>query len=231
MPISLYQMANKYRDEPRSRYGLIRTREFIMKDAYTFDKDEEGLDKAYQLMFNAYKKIFDRIGLDYKIVTASCGVMGGTLSEEFQAVCDIGEDTLVLCERCGHATNIEICECVHQKKEAEEAYEDKKLLHTPNVGTIKDLEDNYKIKPEKTVKTLIYKADGRFVAVMIRGDHEVNEDKVARLLGAREFEMASIEEDEMVTGAKVGFAGPIGLDIEIIMDNELLNMRNFLDWG
>lgn len=228
MPISLYQMANKYRDEPRSRYGLIRTREFIMKDAYTFDKDEEGLDKAYQLMFNAYKKIFDRIGLDYKIVTASCGVMGGTLSEEFQAVCDIGEDTLVLCERCGHATNIEICECVHQKKEAEEAYEDKKLLHTPNVGTIKDLEDNYNIKPEKTVKTLIYKADGRFVAVMIRGDHEVNEDKVARLLGAREFEMASIEEDEMVTGAKVGFAGPIGLDIEIIMDNELLNMRNFL---
>lgn len=228
MPISLYQMANKYRDEPRSRYGLIRTREFIMKDAYTFDKDEEGLDKAYQLMFSAYKNIFDRIGLNYKIVTASCGVMGGTLSEEFQAVCDIGEDTLVLCDKCGYATNIEVCECVYKEKEAEEAYEDKKLLYTPNVGTIKDLEDNFNIKADKTVKTLIYKADGRFVAVMIRGDHEVNEEKVARLLGAKEFEMASIEEDEEVTGAKVGFAGPIGLDIEIIMDNEILNMRNFL---
>lgn len=228
MPISLYQMANKYRDEPRSRYGLIRTREFIMKDAYTFDKDEKDLDKAYQLMFNAYKNIFDRIGLNYKIVTASCGVMGGTLSEEFQAVCDIGEDTLVLCDKCGYATNIEVCECVYKEKEAEESYEDMKLLYTPNVGTIKDLEDNFNIKAEKTVKTLIYKADGRFIAVMVCGDHEVNEEKVAKLLGAHELEMASIEEDEEVTGAKVGFAGPIGLDIEIIMDNEILNMRNFL---
>ena len=228
MPISLYQMANKYRDEPRSRYGLIRTREFIMKDAYTFDKDEKDLDKAYQLMFNAYKNIFDRIGLNYKIVTASCGVMGGTLSEEFQAVCDIGEDTLVLCDKCGYATNIEVCECVYKEKEAEESYEDMKLLYTPNVGTIKDLEDNFNIKAEKTVKTLIYKADGRFIAVMVRGDHEVNEEKVAKLLGAHELEMASIDEDEEVTGAKVGFAGPIGLDIEIIMDNEILNMRNFL---
>ena len=116
MPISLYQMANKYRDEPRSRYGLIRTREFVMKDAYTFDKDEEGLAKAYDLMFNAYKKIFDRVGLNYKIVTASCGVMGGTLSEEFQAVCDIGEDVLVLCDECGLSTNIEVCECVRRDK-------------------------------------------------------------------------------------------------------------------
>lgn len=228
MPISLYQMANKYRDEPRSRYGLIRTREFVMKDAYTFDKDDEGLAVAYDKMFNAYKKIFDRVGLNYKIVTASCGVMGGTLSEEFQAVCDIGEDVLVLCDECGLSTNIEVCECVHQDKAVTLEYKEKELLYTPNVGTIKDLEDQFGIKAIDTVKTLIYKADGKFVALMIRGDHEVNEEKVQKLLGAKEFEMASIEEDEMITGAKVGFAGPIDLDVKIIVDYEVTNMRNFL---
>ena len=228
MPISLYQMANKYRDEPRSRYGLIRTREFVMKDAYTFDKDEAGLAVAYDKMYEAYKKIFDRVGLDYKIVTASCGVMGGTLSEEFQAVCDIGEDILVLCDKCGLATNIEVCECVDNMEESTEEYKEKELLYTPMVGTIKDLEDNYNIKAEDTVKTLIYKADGNFVALMIRGDHEVNEEKVQKLLGAKEFEMASIEEDEEVTGAKVGFAGPIDLDVKIIVDNVVSKMRNFL---
>ena len=228
MPISLYQMANKYRDEPRSRYGLIRTREFVMKDAYTFDKDEAGLAVAYDKMYEAYKKIFDRVGLDYKIVTASCGVMGGTLSEEFQAVCDIGEDVLVLCDKCGLATNIEVCECVDNMEASTEEYKEKELLYTPNVGTIKDLEDNFNIKAEDTVKTLIYKADGKFVALMIRGDHEVNEEKVQKLLGAKEFEMASIEEDEEVTGAKVGFAGPIDLDVKIIVDNVVSKMRNFL---
>ncbi len=228
MPISLYQMANKYRDEPRSRYGLIRTREFVMKDAYTFDKDEEGLAIAYDKMFNAYKKIFDRVGLDYKIVKASCGVMGGTLSEEFQAVCDIGEDILVLCDKCGLSTNIEVCECVRQNKPSTLEYLEKELLHTPNVGTINDLEEKFNIKAEDTVKTLIYKADGKFIALMIRGDHEVNEEKVKKLLMVQELEMASIEEDEEVTGAKVGFAGPIDLDVEIIVDNEVLNMRNFV---
>lgn len=228
MPISLYQMANKYRDEPRSRYGLIRTREFVMKDAYTFDKDEEGLAKSYDKMYEAYKRIFDRVGLDYRIVTASCGVMGGTLSEEFQAVCDIGEDTLVLCDDCGLSTNIEVCECVSSNRAVTLEYLEKELLYTPNVGTIKDLEDNYNIKAIDTAKTLIYKADERFVALMIRGDREVNEEKAKKLLGTKELCMASVEEDEMITGAKVGFAGPIGLDIEIIVDNEILNMRNFV---
>ena len=228
MPVSLYQMANKYRDEPRSRYGLIRTREFIMKDAYTFDKDEAGLDKAYNLMYDAYKRIFDRVGLDYKIVTASCGVMGGSLSEEFQAVCDIGEDTLVLCDSCGYSTNIEICECVHKNVPVTLEYLEKELLHTPNTKTIEDLENKFNIKANNTVKTLIYKVDGNFVALLVRGDHEVNEEKVLKLFGAKEIEMASFEEDEKITGAAVGFAGPIGLDIEIVIDNSILNMRNFV---
>lgn len=228
IPISLYQIANKYRDEPRSRYGLIRTREFVMKDAYTFDKDDEGLAVSYDKMYGAYKRIFDRVGLDYKIVTASCGVMGGTLSEEWQAICDIGEDALVLCDKCGFATNIEVCECVDNIEKSTQGHKEKGLLYTPNVGTIKDLEDNYNIKAEDTVKTLIYKADGRYVALMIRGDHEINEEKVQKLLNSKELEMATIEEDEEVTGAKVGFAGPIGLDVEIIMDNAVSKMRNFL---
>ena len=114
MPLSLYQMANKYRDEPRSRYGLIRTREFVMKDAYTFDKDLEGLSNSYNKMFNAYKNIFDRIGIDYRIVTADTGVMGGLLSEEFQAVSAIGEDILVLCDSCDYASNLEVSKCINR---------------------------------------------------------------------------------------------------------------------
>ena len=174
-------------------------------------------------MYEAYKRIFDRVGLDYKIVTASCGVMGGTLSEEFQAVCDFGEDALVLCDSCG----LTVYECVDNIKESIEEYKEKELFYTLNVGTIKDLEDNFNIKAIDTVKTLIYKANGRFVALMIRGDHKVNEEKVQKLLGAKEFEMALIEEDEEITGAKVGFAGPIDLDIDIIVDNVVSKMRNF----
>ena len=228
MPISLYQIANKYRDEPRSRYGLIRTREFIMKDAYTFDKDYDGLDSSYNLMYDAYRRIFDRMGLNYKVVTASCGVMGGALSEEWHAICDIGEDTLVICENCGLSTNIEVCECVCSSKMSDKECLEKELLFTPGVGTIKELEENYGINAVNTVKTLIYKIDDKLVALMVRGDHDINEEKVAKLFNAKEVNMATIEEDEAVTGAKVGFAGPIGLNVEIVIDNEVLCMKNFV---
>lgn len=228
MPLSLYQMANKYRDEPRSRYGLIRTREFIMKDAYTFDKDDDKADTAYQLMYQAYQNIFNRLGLDYKIVTAATGAMGGILSEEFQAVCDIGEDILVLCDACGYASNIEVCQCVKKDEISTEQKLEKKLIHTPNVGTIQDLSEQYHINPLKMVKTLIYKVDEDFYACLVRGDREVNEYKLAKVLEATEVIMATPEEDEEITHAHVGFAGPIGLDIPVIIDYELLNMKNFL---
>ena len=228
MPVSLYQMANKYRDEPRPRYGLLRTREFVMKDAYSFDKDQEGVDKSYQLMFDAYKRIFDKCGLDYCIVRASSGAMGGDLSEEFQAFSEIGEDIVVSCSECGLSTNIEVCDCKEEKIDNNEEIKEKELLHTPNCGTIKDLEDNFNIKAKDTVKTLIYKCDNKFYAILIRGDREVNEYKVSKLLGAINVEMASAEEDEKVTGAVVGFAGPIGLDVPIIADYEIMNMKNFL---
>ena len=227
MPLSLYQMANKYRDEPRPRYGLIRTREFVMKDAYTFDKDMDGLDKSYNLMFNAYKKIFDRIGLDYRIVTASTGAMGGLLSEEFQAVCDIGEDVLVLCDNCGLSTNIEICECVAPTMESEEKKK-LELIETPNQRTIDEICDFLKCDIKKTVKTLIYKADNKLYAVLVRGDREVNELKLSRLLGVTGVELSTYEEDMEVTHAEVGFAGPIGLEIPVVMDLEVKSMMNFI---
>lgn len=228
MPISIYQMANKYRDEIRSRYGLIRTREFEMKDAYTFDKDLEGLDKSYGLMFNAYKKIFDRLGINYRIVKASSGAMGGLLSEEFQAVTDIGEDILVLCEKCGLSTNDEICECNGKIEVSKARKKKKELLHTPNCGTIDDIYNNYHIEAKDTCKTMIYKVDGKFYAFMVRGDREVNEYKIQMLLGAKNVDMATFEEDEEVTGAAVGFAGPVDLGVPVIIDREVEGMKNFL---
>ena len=228
MPLSLYQIANKYRDEPRSRYGLIRTREFIMKDAYTFDKDEDSLSKSYQDMFHAYHKIFKRIGLDYEVVRADTGTMGGSLSEEFQAICDIGEDTLVICDKCGYATNIEVCECQNKDMTNKETELEKELLYTPNVGTIQDLYNQYEIASDSTVKTMIYKVDDKFYAFLIRGDRELNEIKIMKLFKAQEVVMATPEEDEAITHAKVGFAGPIDLDIPVVIDYEVLSMKNFL---
>lgn len=228
MPISLYQMANKYRDEPRSRYGLIRTREFVMKDAYTFDKDLAGLDESYKLMFNAYKNIFDRIGLDYRIVRASTGAMGGLLSEEFQAITDIGEDIVVTCDNCGFSSNIEICDVHGEMEKSNEEEKPKELFYTPNCGNINDLYEQYGIDSKKVCKTIIYKVDDKFYAFMVRGDREVNEYKISRLLNSINIEMATLEEDEKITGATVGFAGPIDLEIPIIIDNEILGMKNFL---
>ena len=137
LPFNLYQIGNKYRDEPRPRFGLIRVREFFMKDAYSFDQDLDGLDKSYHKMFEAYKKIFDRIGIDYRIVTADTGVMGGLSSEEFQAVTDIGEDILVLCD-CGYASNLEVSECVINKEKAE-VPKVRELVYTPNAKTIEEV--------------------------------------------------------------------------------------------
>ena len=227
MPLSLYQMATKYRDEFRPRFGLVRTREFVMKDAYTFDRDLDGLDVAYHKMFDAYKRIFDKIGLEYKIVKASTGAMGGLLSEEFQAVSDIGEDTLVLCDKCGLSTNIEICECIPDDAE-KESKKELELIPTPNRRGIDEICDLLKCDIKKTVKTLIYKANDKLFAVLVRGDREVNETKLANLLGANEVELSTVEEDMSVTHAEVGFAGPIGLEIPIVVDKEVMNMYNYI---
>lgn len=227
MPFNIYQIATKFRDEPRPRYGLIRVREFIMKDAYSFDIDDESCNKSYQKMYNAYKNIFDRVGLDYKIVKADTGVMGGLLSEEFQAITDIGEDVLVLCEECDFASNIEVCPSKTLKEEEKEEQKKKELIETPNIGVIEDLvKAGFSIN--KLTKTLIYKVDDKYYACVIPGNREVNELKVRKLLEGKNIELANSEEVEKVTSAKVGFAGPININIPVILDEDVTKMKNFL---
>lgn len=228
LPFNLYQFQTKFRDEPRPRFGLIRVREFIMKDAYSFDTDLDGLNKSYQKMFQAYKNSFDRMHIDYKIVQADTGVMGGLLSEEFQAVTDIGEDVLVLCDHCDFASNIEIAQCVSENNENLETKKEKQLIETPHMKTIEEVASFFSKQPTDFVKTLIYRIDDQLVACLVRGDHEVNETKVRKLFDALNIELASAEDVVRVTNANVGFAGPIGLKIPVIMDNAIKNMVNFI---
>ncbi|NTW95321.1 MAG: proline--tRNA ligase [Erysipelotrichaceae bacterium] len=227
LPFNLYQFQTKFRDEPRPRFGLIRVREFIMKDAYSFDKDLDGLTLSYQKMYDAYKASFDRMGLNYKIVTADTGVMGGLLSEEFQAVTDIGEDRLVLCDTCEFASNIEVSPCVTHDIPLE-PFKDLSELYTPNVGKIKDLVENYQISEDKMTKSMIYMIDKTAVLVMVRADDEINEVKLQKLFGATVVELASAEVVENLSHAKIGYAGPIGINIKIVADHRIRSMSNFL---
>ena len=210
LPFTIYQQAPKYRDEPRPRYGLIRVREFTMKDAYSFDKDEEGLDISYHKMFDAYKKIFDRIGLNYAIVKADTGVMGGSLSEEFQAITDIGEDTVVLCNKCDYSSNIEVSKHIPDEPIKEELKE-KELVETPHMQTIEEVTKFLNIDIKKTVKALLMNIDGKLTIFFVRGDRTLNETKVT------------------TSNACPGFTGPINLTgAQIIIDEEVLNMTNFV---
>lgn len=228
MPFSLYQMQTKFRDEPRPRYGLIRVREFIMKDAYTFDCDEAGLDIAYQKQFNAYKNVMDRLGLDYRIVRADTGVMGGLLSEEFQAITPIGEDTLVLCDSCDFSSNIEVASCIPDKPAEKEEEKEIYLEETPDSRTIEEVSGHFHLSPKKFVKTLIYNVDGNPVAVMVRGDRDVNETKLRKMLNATNVELADADMVVKATGAQIGFAGPVGIQCPVYADEEVLYMQNFI---
>ena len=227
-PYNLYQIQTKYRDETRPRYGLIRVREFIMKDAYTFDTDEKGLDEAYQKMYDAYCRIFDRLGLEYKIVKADTGAMGGLLSEEYQAISSIGEDIVVGCEGCDFSSNLEITEVIDTTEESQEEEKEMHLMETPNAKTIEEVAAFFGKDANDFVKTLIYNVDGKIVAFCIPGDRELNETKVLKLLGANEMELASFEDVEKVTHAKVGFAGPIGIDCPVYLDRQILQKKNFI---
>lgn len=228
MPFNIYQIANKYRDEPRPRFGLIRTREFMMKDAYSFDVDDETCEASYQKMFQAYQNIMDRVGLEYKIVRAGTGAMGGNLSEEFQAVTEIGEDTLVLCPNCDYASNLEVSACIVDETESYEEEKELELVHTPNAGTIEEVAAFLEEDPSQFVKTLIYQVDGKFYACLIPGDRELNEEKLRTLLQAKEVVLADKEDVERITKAKIGFAGPIQLSIPIVMDHHVQMMKNFI---
>ena len=228
-PMTLYQIQTKYRDEGRPRFGLIRGREFIMKDAYSFDLDEKGLDESYKKMYDAYCRIFTRLGLDFTIVDADSGAMGGSGSQEFMVKSPVGEDGIAYCDACGYAANYEKCECIPEPKEQPEGELDLEKIETPNAHTIDELVDSLGMEAYNFAKTIIYKADDKYVAVMVRGDRDVNEVKLKNLLGCTDDpELAEPEAVREITHAKVGFAGPIGLGIPVYADKEVALMKNFV---
>jgi prolyl-tRNA synthetase len=225
LPFTIYQIADKFRDEARPRYGLIRVKEFIMKDAYSFDRNEESLDESYKKMYHAYNNIFDRCHIDYKIVRANTGAMGGTLSEEYQAVTDIGEDVLVLCDSCKYSSNLEIAK--HNIIKSDEEEKDIELVSTPEMESIEDVSKYLNVLPSNTVKALLMNVNNELVAFFIRGDREFNESKAASLFGVTEINFA---DDNLIStsNAVPGFTGPKDLNIKTVIDEEVLSMKNFV---
>lgn len=211
LPLNLYQINTKYRDEFRPRFGVLRSREFIMKDAYSFHANEACLHKTYMDMYNAYKRVFSRCGLEYVIVEAETGEMGGTGSHQFTIPCENGEDVIVYTEDGTRAWNIEKAPVDPLPKQPAVEVPPPALVHTPGVGSIEAVCEFLKIQPQQLIKTLIYKADEEVFAVLVRGDHEVNAEKVNQFFIGRHIELADEQTIQKVTGAAVGFAGPVGL--------------------
>jgi prolyl-tRNA synthetase len=212
LPITLYQIQTKFRDEQRPKSGVLRTREFLMKDAYSFDADKADLDYSYDQMYRAYCRIYDRCGLPYTAVEAESGPIGGDASHEFMVVTDAGEDLMVRCTQCAHAANVERASPAPLGKQSDEAPQELREVHTPDQRTIEEVTAFLKLGPERMIKTLIYKTDtDETIVALVRGDHEINEMKLARAAGAAAVELADAETIEKLTGAPVGFAGPQGL--------------------
>lgn len=228
-PMTLYQIQTKYRDEARPRFGLMRGREFVMKDAYSFDRDQAGLDESYQKMYDAYCRIFTRLGLDFTIVDADSGAMGGSGSQEFMVKSPVGEDGIAYCDDCGYAANYEKAACVPAERKFQEGEQALEKLETPNAHTIEDLVGFFGTEPYVFAKTIIYKADDQYIAAMVRGDREINEVKLKNLVGCvDDLELAEPYMVRELTHAEVGFAGPIGLEIPVYADLEVAKMRNFI---
>ena len=230
LPITLYQIQTKFRNEERPRFGVLRTSEFIMKDAYSFHTTIESLNATYKKMYEAYSKIFSRCGLPFLAVEAESGPIGGDASHEFMIPSPNGEDEIVYCEDCGYAANTEKAEIGGGDKpiDASVAVKDIAELDTPGAHTVEQVCKFLKVKPTKLIKTLIYLADDKPVAVLIRGDHDANENKIRRVLGAAKLELADPKTIEQVTGAPVGFAGPVGLKepIPIYTDHTVMETVN-----
>ena len=230
LPCNLYQIQTKFRDEVRPRFGVMRCREFGMKDAYSFDADEAGAEKSYEKMFTAYNNIFRRCGLNFRPVEADSGSIGGSFSHEFMVMADSGEDAIVFCEKCNYAANLEKAEIA---KPVTDDPQDKERLvmesvETPDVRTIEEVSTFLNVSPKQIVKTLIFNADGKPCAVLIRGDHEVNEIKVKNYLGAAELELADDEMIMKATGAPRGFAGAVGIKTRVIADYSIMNLVNMV---
>ncbi|MBK7090260.1 MAG: proline--tRNA ligase [bacterium] len=230
LPLNLYQIQVKFRDEIRPRFGLMRGREFLMKDAYTFDTDLETHKVAYNKMVDAYFATFNRCGLAVRKVESDTGAMGGSMAHEFMVIVDTdsGEEVVYFCNKCDYAANVEKAESIDPKKIATESAKPLEKVPTPGAATIEQVTEFLKVPAERLVKTLLYLADGKPVAALIRGDRQINETKLRNHFACLELTMATAEVVEKVTKAPVGFAGPIGLkDIRIVADPEVMSLTNF----
>ena len=230
LPINLYQIQTKFRDEIRPRFGVMRAREFIMKDAYSFDIDEEGANRSYERMYVAYEAIFRRCGLKFRAVEADTGPIGGSFSHEFMVLSDTGEDDIVSCQNCPYASNLEKAEILSREDDSKhtEREEELQVVDTPGIRTVDEVTKFLSVRPEKLVKTLIYQTEHGPIAALVRGDHELNETKLRNVLNVQELTMADPETVFDVTGAPMGFAGAIGLQVKKVADFALKEMKNMV---
>ena len=229
LPLLIYHIQTKFRDEPRPRGGLIRAKEFVMKDLYSFDRDEKGLDESFEKMRQAYERILQRLKLPYLILEAEAGAIGGKYTLEFTVPTPSGEDEVILCKNCGYASSKSIAMIGDSEvPEGEEIPLQK--VHTPNLKTVEEVASFLSTTPDRLVKTLLYIADGRYVAALVRGDRELSESKLAAAIGAKSLQMADGETIERLTGAPVGFSGPVNLgeDVLIVADKEVAKMKGFI---
>ena len=233
LPTMVYQIQTKFRNEPRPRFGILRTREFIMKDAYSFGADLEQLNASYDVMYEAYCRIFDRCGLPYVAVEAESGPIGGDASHEFMVPCQTGEDTIIQCSACDYAANRERAEVgpLPRPPEATEETPKYEAIPTPGRRTIQEVCDFLKVAESSTAKFLVYLADGRPVAALIRGDHEANEGKVRRAFGASTLAPADPGTIQKATGAPIGFLGPVSTPIPMVVDRSVAAMPSVIVGG
>ena len=230
LPINLYQIQTKFRDEIRPRFGVMRAREFIMKDAYSFDIDEEGANRSYERMYVAYEAIFRKCGLKFRAVEADTGPIGGSFSHEFMVLSDTGEDDIVSCQNCPYASNLEKAEILSREDDSKhtEREEELQVVDTPGIRTVDEVTKFLSVRPEKLVKTLIYQTEHGPIAALVRGDHELNETKLRNVLNVQGLTMADPETVFDVTGAPMGFAGAIGLQVKKVADFALKEMKNMV---
>ena len=231
LPLILYQIQTKFRDEARPRFGVLRSKEFLMKDAYSFDIDTDSLNKSYQKMYDTYCRIFERCKLDYLAVEADSGAMGGDVSHEFMIPNENGEDVIVKCRNCDYSANMEKAESSPIESKDDITLEELKEVSTPEMTTIKEVSDFLGIEPDKMVKTLIYTYNSKSVAVLVRGDHDVNESKLAKVISGGEITLADEDAVVKLTNSPVGFAGPIGLKTQVIADQAVSTMKNCVVGG
>jgi len=232
MPINLYQIQTKFRDEIRPRFGVMRAREFIMKDAYSFDVDDKGVDISYQKMVEAYIRIFTRCGLIFRAVEAETGTIGGHFSHEFMVLAETGEETIVSCTRCSYAANIEKADFKRletgRPARAPEGLKPLQKVLTPDQRTVDDVTRFLRVEAKDLVKTLLFETDKGCIAALVRGNHEISENKLKTVLDTEKFQLASEGVVEAITRAPKGFAGPVGISVPMIADHDVREMVNFI---